>query len=107
MLSQKGVGSSVDGTPELRLREFVGSQSFREQHVKFVGRSGKPRKRALLDGGQGSLHNLLDRCVSATTHDGLLSTLLFRREVDGHGVAPPNLSFRVRESRIRDNRKVH
>jgi hypothetical protein len=37
----------------------------------------------------------------------LLSTLLFRREVDGHGVAPPNLSFRVRESRIRDNRKVH
>jgi len=106
MLSQEGVGSSVDGIPEIRLREFVGCQSFRKQRVEFVGRSSKPGKGALFDGSQSSLHNLLDRGLSATTHYGLQSTLLLGCEIDGHGDSPLNSSFRVRERRIRDNRNM-
>jgi hypothetical protein len=85
MLGQQAVSALVDGAPKVGFREFLGCQPFREQRVKFVRCPGKPRQSALFDRRQGSFDNLLNGGVGATTHDCLQPTLLFWREVDGHG----------------------
>jgi hypothetical protein len=81
-------------------REFLRYQSFREQRVEFIRCPRKAWHSALFDGGQGSLNHLLNGLVCTATHDGLNPPLLFRCEMNCHGVRPlVRLHTRVRENR--------
>jgi hypothetical protein len=59
----------------------------------------KLRHNALFNGCQSSLHNPLDGLIGTPTNDGVKPSLLFRREMNRHGVLPVFVVFRVRGKR--------
>jgi hypothetical protein len=82
-----------DGTPKVLFGELLRSESFSEQGVEFLWRSSETGYGALFNRCQCGFDEFLNRIIGTTAEDGLESTLLFRGEMDRHGVVTPVLPF--------------
>ena len=100
MLGQEGVRLRVHRTPKFVFRKFLRCQTFRQQRVQFFLCPRKTRYRALFDGGQGCIHDFLNRLVGAPVHNGLNPPLLLGCELNCHAVPPlVFVTFRIRKNR--------
>ena len=89
MFSKEGIRLLAYGTPKLIFRELLRRAAFSEQGVQFFRYSCETRHRALFNGCQSSLDNLLNGIVSTAVEDSSNPALLFRGEMNRHGVAGP------------------